>query len=186
MDIKNFEETLKKDFLRDICIPLNSTIDNLLFRSYLIRRIFQIEVESFYELTENEIYEKLDHIIKWYHKFGHSASPDELLNAKDKIVTFSYWVSGSLSKIERKYEMKKQYVANEIERLYLQSSKDNNSHIARATAKNKKSSDLSEEAQYKSETKRLERLLGSLDKIIYAMQQRIAWLRQEANKTPEF
>ena len=183
MNLKEFEFSLKKEYLRQTGAK---SPDEKLFHLYVLKRLFQKEIESVYEMTENEIYDLLDYLIKWYHKFHSSASPDELLDSKDKIVTCSYWLSEKLTQLERKHDIKKQHNANEIERLYLQSSKDKNSHVARSTAKNSKSKELLDEAQYKADVKRMERLLSSLDKIVFAMQQRIAWLRQEANKTVEF
>lgn len=183
MSIKEFEAGLKKEYARQTG---SKDINEKLFHLYVLKRLFQKEVESVYELSESEIYDLLNHIIQWYHKFGSSASPDELLDYKDKIVTCSYWISQKLTEVDRKHTVKSQHNKNEIDRLISQSSNSTGVHAARSTAKNSKSNDLMTEAHYKAEIKRIERLLSSLDSIVSAMQQRIAWLRQEANKTVTF
>lgn len=183
MELNEFDDKLRKQYAyKNNCS--HKHINKELFINWLLKRVFEKEVESTYSLKESQIYEMLDEIINWYHKFGTNSTPDELLDQKDKIVTCMYWISQNLSNTEKKYNAKMQWNKLEVDRIIHESKQDTPTK-ARAKAKQGKRTELMQEAQYKSEVQKLERLLSSLDKIVYAMQQRIAWLRDEFNKNPQ-
>lgn len=185
MNIKEFEIKLKKQYASISNTNINFINSNL-FYQYILKRLFRKEIESTYDLTEIQIYDLLNHIVKWYHKFGSSAHPDEILDYRDKIVTCNYWLTQELSNKQKKYNQKSQHNQIEIDRHISQQSKDIGTHAARSQAKSNKHLELMQEANYKSEIGRIEKLIGRLDKIDAAMQQRVAWLRQEASKTTQF
>lgn len=184
MDIKEFDVKLRKQYCYDNNVNPRFMNDKL-FCMWLIKRAYQKEVDSVYDISEGEIYDLLNDIVKWYHKFSSVANPDELLDYKDKIVTCNYWLSQQLSEAEKKHNLKEQLNKLEIERLIDESPKGTMVTQARAKAKNIKRPELLAEAGYKSKIAELENLLSSLDKMLNAMQQRIAWLRQEASKSQQ-
>jgi len=185
MELKEFEFSLKKQysFLSNVNVKF---IQTNLFYQYILKRLFRKEIESTYDLTEDQIYDLLNHIVNWYHKFGSSAHPDEILDYRDKIVTSNYWLIQRLSNKQQKYNQKSQHNQIEIDRHISQQSKVIGTHAARSQAKSNKYLELMQESEYKSEISRIENLIKRLDKIDSAMQQRIAWLRQEASKTTQF
>jgi len=183
--VKEFEESLRRAYASEKNVNLQY-IRAEQFHKWVLNKYYEHFVDGSYNLDDDEIYELLDGVVKWYHKHGTNAHVYELLDARDKIVTCSYWLSQRLTDAVKKFNARDQLNDIEINRIIDQTSKDIGTHAARSKAKSIKHIELMQAASYKSEISRIERLLTKLDSIDKAIQQRIAWLRQEASKTPIF
>lgn len=184
MDIKEFEQHLKVLFCRVYNIKDKKAIKKDLFNLWVFKRLFQREMLALFELKDDDIYDLLNETVKWYHLYGSKATIDDLLDNKDKITTCTYRLSQKLSDVTDKYERRIAENKDTISKAMLKFSMNTTPTLAREQAKVSSSKSLKIEAQYKGEIKNLENLLSSLDKIVNAMTQRIAWLRQEYSRTP--
>ena len=183
MDIKEFDKYLKVLYCKANNIKDIDKINTKLYNFWILKRLHQKEVSDLFELKDSDIYSILDSCVKWYYLYGPASSIDDLLDCKDKITTCNYRLSQRLSDLFKKHELRIAENKGSLSKAMNKFSKDNMPTIAREKAKLSIYSSLMVESQYKGEIKELESLLSSLDKIVNSITQRIAWLRQDYNRT---
>ncbi len=131
----------------------------------------------------NEILEKINVIINWYHQKSASASPDDLLKCKDKLVTYNYNLAELVAEYSKNYH-KNYYIRK------LTVARMKNAYIKNGEAVGKAESLATEEAaeafdnELESEAlaMRLELLLRQSNKVVDAIQQRISYLKTEMRR----
>ena len=183
MTIIEFKNSLIEEYCRAHKIKDESSLNFSLFYQWVLKKYHKLEVSKLYELKDDEIFDKLNEIVTWYHLFGKGASIDELLDAKDKLLTLSYRLPDIISEMKLAYKR----IKHENEALLnskIVQNKDDGPTLARSIAKSELVDSYSQEYEFEHKAKQGENIIKSINEIAKAMTQRIAWLRQEySNQT---
>lgn len=135
-------------------------------------------------MTNNsEIIEKIGKLVEWYNSNCKSATPVQLLDCKDLLVTFNYNLAEQVADMTKDYH--KSYY---IRKMAIAVKK--NAYIKNGEAIGKAESLATEDAaeQFESELEyeamalRFELLLKQSNKVVDALQQRISYLKVELNR----
>lgn len=118
-----------------------------------------------------EILDKISALIDWYNKYSVKATPSQLLDCKDKLVTYNYNLSDLVAEYAKNY-----HKAYYIRKIVI--ARNKNAYIKSGDAIGKAESLATEEAaeQFEIELEcealaiRLENLLRQSNKIVDAMQ----------------
>lgn len=183
MDIKEFEQSLKVTFCKLNSIMDVKKINEKLFNHWVFKRLYKKETASLYDLNDIDNNELIEECVKWYYLYGNNSTIDELLDYKDKIITCTFRLSQHLSELIEKHENKIADNKSKIAQSFNKFSADNLPTAAKEKARLSLKNPLQVEAQYKGEIKSIETILSSLDKVVSAMTQRIAWYRQEYDRS---
>lgn len=183
MQMKEFKEYLKGIYSKEHNTKIH-LIDDGLFNSWVFKRLYVKEIESTSKIDEDSIYTMLNEIAIWYHKFHRTAFPDDILNAKDKIVTCLHFLNTKRDVLSSQLREKELFNQNLIDELII-SSKTLKPTEAKLTAKIKYKEKILSEARKKTSLEEIESIMKSFKEIVYAMSQRVAWLRDDKKHTTQ-
>jgi len=132
---------------------------------------------------ENEILDKINEMVSWYHKNCTKATPEQLLASKDKLVTLNYNLAEIVAEQAKNYH-KSYYIRK------LTIARKKNAYIKSGEAVSKAESLATEEAANEFEQElelealalRYELLLKQSNKIVDAIQQRVSYLKIEMHR----
>jgi hypothetical protein len=185
MTIIEFKTSLIEKYCKAHNIKSEKELNYSLFYQWVLKRLHKIEVSQLYDLKDEDIYSKINEVVTWYHLFGRGGSIDELLDAKDQLLTLSYRLYEIMSDSRTNYKVLKKTNENLLD-IKIAENKDQGPTIARSIGKSQLIDNYKQEIQYEVSTKQVEDILKSVNEIAKAMTQRIAWLRQEYNNQTQF